>query len=274
MPPLREYEEKVNPKKDNILRSYEGCAYSLTDEMILRTDNSIMPFYVWCSSEHREVALRIIRVLTSPETIESFFDGVKSVPIDLFYLGKGYLDTDNRFVNRNEKYRLSLLLKRCFSDKDVLSEILELIFGTFFEQVSEETQDKIFRKVGGTIAGRLATNTAASRRIALLIMKNVLNATSKSFSTRLLKYSTISAVGSLIGNLLLLGGMAERAIYTAQPLRNECPEIYTLLRAKDLDLLYFLVEPYAEPFVDAIKIKNKEGRIAFDNLMTVVSNEM
>lgn len=68
--------------------------------------------------------------------------------------------------------------------------------------------------------------------------------------------------------------MVERCIYTSERLQQYNPEIYNRLRTRDLDLLYFLVEPALNPFVDALKIRNTQGQVAFERLLSMVENEI
>lgn len=85
--------------------------------------------------------------------------------------------------------------------------------------------------------GRMATNSLASKRVATIVMKNIINATSS---------------------------VQSRSVYTAQALKEDCPEIYNNLKPKDLDLLYFFVESLMEPVVDAINIRRTDGQAAFE----------
>ncbi|EAA1889172.1 hypothetical protein KG752_004345 [Salmonella enterica] len=110
------------------------------------------------------------------------------------------------------------------------------------------------------MAGRAITNSVISGRIATTIAGR---------SSLYIKFK-----GGIIGNILLLGGMTERAIYSSWGLNADCPEIYNLLYPDNLDLLYFLVEPLMEPFIESMKIRENEGQTAFNELMEIVVDEI
>ena len=68
--------------------------------------------------------------------------------------------------------------------------------------------------------------------------------------------------------------MAERSIRTSDKLRNEAPEVYSLLRPRDYDLLYFLFADAVQPFVDAIHAGYTEGNPVFDKIMKRVEDHL
>ncbi len=77
-----------------------------------------------------------------------------------------------------------------------------------------------------------------------------------------------------MGNILLMGGMAERSIYTSRALQQSNPEIYYALHRKNYNLLYFLVEPLLEPFVEALRVKRTQGQPEFDKILDMVEDEL
>lgn len=276
MTTLRNHENEINSVEDSVLTNSDTCSTpGMTESLILQNmGNSMMPgYYIYCASEYDDIVRRIIRILISPDTAIGFLEGIKSVPVDLFYLGRAYLDTENRYRNENEHYRLALLIKRSLSDEDLISNLIHLIFEELLIHTPENTQNKIFSRIGGTMLGRMATNSLVSRRIANIVMKNIINAASSVHSRSILAKKT-SLTGIIIGNILLIGGMAERAAYTAQALKEDCPEIYNKLRPKDLDLLYFFVESLMKPVVDAINIRRTDGQAAFERIMEMVADEL
>lgn len=78
----------------------------------------------------------------------------------------------------------------------------------------------------------------------------------------------------MIGNALLIGGMTERCIYTSEKLLKNNPEVYNALRTRNYDLLYFLVEPALNPFVEALNVKRMQGQQAFEKIIEMVEKEI
>ncbi|MDP1019604.1 hypothetical protein Q6284_30345, partial [Klebsiella pneumoniae] len=129
----------------------------------------------------------------------------------------------------------------------------------------ESEQDRIYRSVVTSIVGRISTNIIASN-----IAKAVIEKTSFTYVVFKGKGNPIA----FLSTILLFGGMAERSIRTSDKLRNEAPEVYSLLRPRDYDLLYFLFADAVQPFVDAIHAGNTEGNPVFDKIMKRVEDHL
>ncbi|TKV01877.1 hypothetical protein FDX06_17685, partial [Citrobacter sp. wls618] len=135
----------------------------------------------------------------------------------------------------------------------------------FIQQSPEKAQDKIYRIVLTSIAGRIIANTIASN-----IAKAVIEKTSFSYVVFKGKGNPIT----LLSTFLLLGGMTERSIRTSDSLSAEAPEIYELLRPYDYDLLYFLFIDAVQPFVDAIHAGYTEGKPVFIKIIDLVGEHL
>jgi len=142
---------------------------------------------------------------------------------------------------------------------------VNVIFKAFNRYLTEEEQDKIYRSVTTSIAGRISTNIIAST-----IAKHVIERTSFTFVVFKGKSHPITALSTL----LLFGGMAERSIRTSDRLKAEAPEVYQLLRPRDYDLLYFLFADAVQPFVDAIHAGYSEGKPVFNQIMKKVNEKL
>lgn len=68
--------------------------------------------------------------------------------------------------------------------------------------------------------------------------------------------------------------MAERSIYTSERLRQSDPEVYYALRHSNFDLLYFLVEPALNPFLEALHVRRTQGLGAFVQILDMVESEL
>lgn len=65
-----------------------------------------------------------------------------------------------------------------------------------------------------------------------------------------------------LAGIVSIAGATSESIYVSEELRYKYPRVYPELKNKgDLDLLYFLVMDYMEPFMEAIEMnrKNKSG---------------
>ena len=209
---------------------------------------------------YQEIARRIAKIILSPESAIGFNDGVLSVPKDIGYLAFGFIDTDSRYQRESEKIRMLTAIKYGLLENHNFIKTIETVLDIFNKTVPEDKQNAIYGKIMASVAGRTITNSLIAAKLATIIAQR------SSF--------LITLRGGLIGNTLLIGGMVERCIYTSERLQQYNPEIYNRLRTRDLDLLYFLVEPALKPFVDALKIRNTQGQVAFEKLLSMVENEI
>ncbi len=209
---------------------------------------------------YQEIARRIAKIILSPESAIGFIDGVLSVPKDIGYLAFGFIDTDSRYQRESEKIRMLTAIKYGLLENHNFIKTIETVLDIFNKTVPEDKQNAIYGKIMASVAGRTITNSLIAAKLATIIAQR------SSF--------LITLRGGLIGNTLLIGGMVERCIYTSERLQQYNPEIYNRLRTRDLDLLYFLVEPALKPFVDALKIRNTQGQVAFEKLLSMVENEI
>ena len=211
-------------------------------------------------SSYIEIARRIAKVIVSPETAIGFAHGMLSVPTDIGYLAYGFLDTDSRYQRETEKIRMITAIRHGILENENFIKTIEIVLTIFNKSVPESKQNHIYGKVMASVAGRAITNSVIAGKLASIIAQR----------SSLL----ISLRGGLAGNLLLAGGMAERSIYTSERLRQNDPEVYFALRHRNFDLLYFLVEPALNPFLEALSVKRTQGQGAFERILDMVESEL
>ncbi|WP_380180463.1 hypothetical protein [Kalamiella sp. sgz302252] len=209
---------------------------------------------------YSEIAKRIAKIILSPESAIGFVHGVLSVPTDIGYLAYGFIDTDSRYQRETERIRMMTAIRHGILENHNFVKTVEIVLSRFNEAVPEHKQNAIYGKVIASLAGRTITNSLLAGKLASVI------AGRSSF--------LITLRGGLIGNTLLIGGMVERCIYTSERLQQHSPDLYFSLRSKDLDLLYFLVEPALNPFVEALKVKRIQGQPAFEKILDMVEREL
>lgn len=208
-----------------------------------------------------DIAKRIGDVVLSPNTIDHFISGSLSVPRDLAYMVYGIFDTDSRFENEIETERIIRFIKSGNLDYHHVLEAVNMIFDEFNIYVSETKQDSIYRGISFSVIGRLLTNSFITSRITSSVMAEV---------------SLIPRISGrlAIGSLFLISGMTEHSILASQELQRDNPHIYSMLRARDYDLLYFLFKPAVQPFVDAITIRTTQGKAAFEKIIEIMENRV
>jgi hypothetical protein len=207
-----------------------------------------------------EIAQRIADIIISPDSAIGLVHGILSMPVDLGYLAYGLFDTESYYAHETETIRIIAAIKRGILNHDRIIDAIQTIFNDFNKYVSESQQNKTYSRSVFSAGGRIATNTIISGKLAAAIAQG------SSFF--------VKVRGGVIGNILLVGGMKERCIRTAEKLSVEVPELYAILRLKDYDLLYFLFEPALSPFVDALSVRRQQGSPAFDNILKLVDSKV
>ncbi|HHA1391339.1 TPA: hypothetical protein ACOEBK_005019 [Enterobacter ludwigii] len=212
-----------------------------------------------------DIARRLCNIISSPDTVTGLINGGLSVPLDYGYLIYGIFDTDTRDARQTIRIRIITAIKNDILNYENIVNAVKLIFETFNTYLTEAEQDKLYRSVTTSILGRVATNIMAAT-----IAKHVIERTSFTFVVFKGKGNPITALSTL----LLFGGMAERSIRTSDRLKEEAPEVYALLRARDYDLLYFLFADAVQPFIDAIHAGYSEGKPVFNQIIKKVNEKL
>ncbi|MDX6021611.1 hypothetical protein SIL08_15145 [Scandinavium sp. V105_16] len=209
------------------------------------------------------IADRIVDVIVSPNTISGLISGATSVPVDLGYLVQGFFDTDShsRYHRETERIRMMSAVKHDLLNYEHLKEAVTIILREFETHVSVGEKDAFYSRTVFAVLGRISTNSLLSSKITNAILDEA------SFLANMRN-------SLFIGNVMLIGGMMERSIRTSDRLAASDPYIYDLLRARDYDLLYFLIEPAMKPFVDALNVRQQGGQPQFDKIIKRVEERL
>ena len=211
------------------------------------------------------IARKINDIIISPDTVTGLINGGLSVPLDYGYLIYGIFDTDTRYERETERIRMMTAIRHDILNYENIVNAVKLILQLFNKYLSESEQDRIYRSVVTSIVGRISTNIIASN-----IAKAVIEKTSFTYVVFKGKGNPIA----FLSTILLFGGMAERSIRTSDKLRNETPEVYSLLRPRDYELLYFLIADAVQPFMDTIHAGYTEDNPVFDKIMKRVEDHL
>lgn len=144
-----------------------------------------------------------------------------------------------------------------------LEESIKTIIDDFNKNIPSKKQDSLYAKAVGSVAGRMITSAVLSGILTRIILKTAV-------------YSRLLGLrNGAVSTILLTGGMATRSIYKSHELRDKNLPVYYALRHKgDLDFLYFLIQPFVDPFVDALTVKQKQGQEAFNKIVSLVEKEI
>lgn len=166
-----------------------------------------------------------------------FMRGFVSLPVDFFYMGRDYIDTDSRAINFRDKERIIRMVKNGMASRESLEKVFSLFIDNFLEYVDFEKVKELSAKGGGNFLGKMAFNQLATTNMGYV------------FSSKLVPRM---ATGMTIGGIFSIGSAMSRSIYVSRDLERRNPRAYNLLRhSGDLDLLYFIVAEKTRPFEDA-----------------------
>ncbi|HFI1930237.1 hypothetical protein [Yersinia enterocolitica] len=183
--------------------------------------------------------------------LRSFAGGALELPVDLYYLGYDFLDTDNRWANSIDKERCIRLVKRGFANGENLEKIANVIFTRYLDKVDADKLKNIAINGSASIAGSMVANRLVLGNIGAIFARNLI--------AKML-------IGFSFTTILSIGAVQSRAVYTSRELSMRDPELYAYLnRLGDLDLLYFLVEKRIRPFEDATALWSRNRQL-FDEV--------
>ncbi|MBP2196777.1 hypothetical protein [Pantoea cypripedii] len=166
-----------------------------------------------------------------------FLHGFVNLPVDFYYLGRDYIDTDSRTVNSYDKERIIRMVKHGMASRPNLEKVIRLFLDDFMRHVDFQKVKELSAKGGGSFLGRMTFNQLASANMGYILSSKLI--------PRL-------ASGLTIGSILSIGAAMSRSVYVARDLQGRNPVAYNLLRRMgDLDLLYFMVADKTRPFEDA-----------------------
>lgn len=215
-------------------------------------------------SEAERIANRIIEVLQHKKSKSVYIRYTQKVgevvldfTNDISAIAVNFIDTDNRYINEANTYRLLYRLKRGLHDGE-LSTILNIVLKNFTREIEESKRNYIENNLAkGT--GKLFINAALINDLASIFTQ---------------KFIGRMTAGLIISIIYSIGGSVSRAVYTSEKLKQVHYQIYNDLRvAGDLDLFYFLVEAYAGPFLDALILK-RNNPAAWDEILVRLAKEL
>lgn len=210
-----------------------------------------------------EIVERIVKVIVSPETVVGLLDGAMSVPVDFGYLALDIFDTSNRRKMEDERIRMMRAIKSGLLNYHQVIRTTKIIIDAFTAHIPQETQDKIFRAVGSASSGRMLTTSLISSRI----VNSIISTGGAAMITR--------GAGVATSFTLMAGGMIERSIYKSISLERMHSAVYYKLRnAGNLDFIYFLVQPYVDPFIEALAVRKNQGDAEFNRLLQKIEEKM
>jgi hypothetical protein len=194
--------------------------------------------------------------------ISVFFDSAGSALLsfskDMGYLGWDFLNTADRASNLDDRVRMFEQMATFLKDQD-LQEIITIVIKVFFKKTKKRGWSENIAKFAGTMAGKHVVNKAFLDEFTEVFVKRFV-------AQILVKVSFNFAVS--------IGSMSSRAIYVSRGLAERCPSVYQELRSNGgLDLFYFLVEDYCNPFLDAIVLSEKNPE-SFDRVIGLINEGM
>lgn len=177
----------------------------------------------------------------------SALSGIVKIPGDLYALTKDFLDSDHRWDNETDRIRLITMLKKGATSDD-LKRLLEIVIKKYVQNLNEEKCQRLLTKLGGSTAGSMMFKAIFINQIVTL------------FVSRVIPKFLFSA--GMTG-IITIGASVSRSIYSSRDLSKKNFEVYSLLRASgDLDLLYFVLEDYIDPYLEAISLENVNSPLA------------
>lgn len=191
----------------------------------------------------------------SEDTVDTIGMGLKRALWRTSYFFDGYRDVNDN-INR-EDWRMILALRSIIEERNFIKQAAEIFTEQLLKEQNTEARERIYiklLKISSEFSASRATKLAISITVAEVIyqalIKNVVikNVAREFINGTLMVFQTY--------------GYVERAAISANKLKRECPSFYWALYSKELEMLYFIVEPVLSRGVSLIGKKCNEDDIA------------
>ncbi len=193
-------------------------------------------------------------MISVPETL---WDGIKRTG-----QGLAFWDTEEEIKIGEQNRRayhvlLDVIRYGIIKRNSPVEKAIRIILYNFYESLSPSAKEKVIEAAvlkGCFLWGKSISSAGlANYSSEVFIEQLAANSTIKTF----LKF-TMGATFSL----LAMQGLLYKAGAASDRLRAKHPKLYQQLRAKNLDMIYFLIEKPAQKYLDAIRLKRMKMEIS------------
>ncbi|UJD79850.1 hypothetical protein [Serratia rubidaea] len=209
--------------------------------------------------------------MQASELAKAVYEGVITIPVDFYFGLERTLEdlnlTAGGFIyqsrNRAEDDRFIKGIIQVAKNSNVLFDMVKFIVGDVIEKLPEPAVKKIAEGVSLT-GYTLVSKSQAQAAIAYYIATRVVRGT---LSPALIKFGRLNTLGLI--SVVMIQGTVARAARSSRKLLNENPKLYYALRARNWDMLYFLVEDALSKFLILDRLYYKD-RAAFERVVNEI----
>jgi hypothetical protein len=197
--------------------------------------------------------------------------------------GLNFFNTKEQLKIAAQNERAYNLLKDLISNRDSLHKLINFVIEHFYSKLPEERKSKIDAGIrrGMLVGGaKLVGRMVIGKQIATMLAKRLAGRIAASSAYKMLaKKLGVSAAAGATGigipiTLLMLQGTLERAGKASDRLAKEEPELYRVLKQHDLDMAWFLVEPYLDDIKSEFNKKVEELEREADSLRATAAGAL
>ncbi|SMB48653.1 conserved hypothetical protein [Serratia proteamaculans] len=186
-------------------------------------------------------------------------EGIGSLPVSLGYSirrtweGSGAASNGLKERNFRETERFVSLIRSTVDKQEPIRRLVMIVINDFYSKLDEGSRTIISGEINraeGFLAGRSVTQFVIANKIASNIIRK---ASYGAIYKRFIKYST-----TVILNVVMFQGMIEEAALASRRMQVKYPKTFYKVRGINLDMAYFLVEGFLEPYL--IYINNSSNQ--------------
>lgn len=173
--------------------------------------------------------------------LEGSFEAAESLVTGIGYASYDFLDQGDVAWKREALDRLLVMIIDGRVNINNLKKIIHIIYAFYFKLISNEERNKLATK----LLSKKVTEMTLSMIIAEKFGINALIKVESFWMKIALKKGVMSVMAIPV--------IKAKSAYKSRELREKIPELYWELRKNgDLDLLYFMMEPYVGIYIDVI----------------------
>jgi hypothetical protein len=177
-------------------------------------------------------------------------EGVGSLPTSLGYSirrtweGSGVVGSSLKERNFRETERFVSLIRSAVDKQEPIRKLVMIVINDFYAKLDAGSKSAVASEINraeGFIAGRSVTQFFIANKIASNIIRK---ASYGLIYKRFIKYSTTVTL-----NVVMFQGMIEEAALASRRMQAKYPKTFYKVRGMNLDMAYFLVEGFLEPYL-------------------------
>ncbi|CAI0737025.1 Uncharacterised protein [Serratia rubidaea] len=200
------------------------------------------------------------------QVAQGIAEGIASIPVTFGYSvrrtweGSGAAGSDLKARNSKETERFIALIRSAVNKEEPIRKLVMIVITEFYTKLNDNGKKTVngkLNRVEGKLVGRSLAQFYVANKIASTLIRK---ASYGMIYKRFISYSTTVSL-----NIVMFQGMIEQSALASRRMQVKYPWLYYKVRGMNLDMAYFLVEDFLEPYLIYISSPSQQFCAGVDN---------